>query len=246
MMRTLRQSISLTFAAATCLSCADGPPTGPPGSASLQYTLSTVNGVAPPALVNRTTDALGKVNYFIMSATLTLDMSAETFQNSYSLVQTRDIAVPSATNVSGVSQTDRGTWQVADTLVTLRYDDGSLDVGRVTVGALGSLTFTSKMSDGTPITYVYELDPSSRPAVVVTVVPNEITLPVGERRTLIASVGDTHGSQTGAKVVWSVSNPSIATVSAAGVVTGITPGTTTVFATTLLGATGSAKISVTP
>lgn len=80
--------------------------------------------------------------------------------------------------------------------------------------------------------------------VVVTVSPANMTIEQGSTGTLIAVVtGDTNQN-----VTWASSNTAVATVSNAGVVTAVAPGTATITATSTVDATarGAALVTVTP
>jgi hypothetical protein len=67
----------------------------------------------------------------------------------------------------------------------------------------------------------------------VTLSPASPSVPAGARRRLTATVGDASGrTLTDRAAVWSSSNPGVATVSPAGVVTGRAAGTATITATT--------------
>ena len=83
-------------------------------------------------------------------------------------------------------------------------------------------------------------------AAVVSVTVSQPTGPilVGATTTLIATTKDASGAAiTGTTVTWSSSSDAIATVSQAGVVTGVTPGTATITATSN-GKTGTASVTV--
>ena len=83
-------------------------------------------------------------------------------------------------------------------------------------------------------------------AAVVSVTVSQPTGPilVGATTTLTATTKDASGTAvTGATVTWSSSSDAIATVSQAGVVTGVTPGTATITATSN-GKTGTATVTV--
>ncbi|HEX5870593.1 MAG TPA: Ig-like domain-containing protein [Longimicrobium sp.] len=81
----------------------------------------------------------------------------------------------------------------------------------------------------------------------VQVMPDERTLSVGETLELELTVRDEDGESPSDEdldeVVWSSENPSVATVSAAGVVTGVAPGQTNVRAE-LDGVSGSVRVTV--
>lgn len=83
------------------------------------------------------------------------------------------------------------------------------------------------------------------PVASLAVVPGTGTVTVGSRIGLTAVAYDANGgSLTGRQVVWASAVPGVATVDAAGVVTGIAAGTATITATSE-GKSGSAAITVT-
>src|SRR4029453_4478219 len=87
---------------------------------------------------------------------------------------------------------------------------------------------------------------SPRPVATVAVRPTANALIVGQTASLVATAKDASGNViAGRAVQWATSNASIATVTAAGVVTAVAEGTTTVSAT-VEGKTGQATVSVSP
>ena len=85
-----------------------------------------------------------------------------------------------------------------------------------------------------------------RPVASITVSPAANTVVIGQTATLAATVKDASGAVlTGRSIQWSTSNGTIATVSAAGLVTAIAEGTATITATSE-GKTGQAQITVSP
>jgi murein DD-endopeptidase MepM/ murein hydrolase activator NlpD len=73
--------------------------------------------------------------------------------------------------------------------------------------------------------------PETLPAVTVTVAPDRLTLSVGERALLVATVRDSAGETlAGRTITWASSAPEVAVVSPAGVVTALAPGQTTISA----------------
>lgn len=81
----------------------------------------------------------------------------------------------------------------------------------------------------------------------VTVIPSAITIGIGEKVILQASVATTPGTGTPATTVtWSSATPAIATVAASGEVTGVAAGTTTIIATSTADASkrGAAAVTV--
>ncbi|MFP1933397.1 phage tail tube protein [Lonsdalea quercina] len=78
----------------------------------------------------------------------------------------------------------------------------------------------------------------------VTVAPSTVSVAEGETTQLTATVAPADASNT--SVTWSTSNASVATVSGAGVVTGVAEGTATITATTADGGlTSSSAVTVT-
>ncbi len=86
--------------------------------------------------------------------------------------------------------------------------------------------------------------PPPTPVATVTVTPATVSLVPGQTETLVAATLDAAGNQlNGRSVSWSTSASAVATVSAAGVVTAVGPGSATITATAE-GKTGSAAITV--
>jgi hypothetical protein len=109
-----------------------------------------------------------------------------------------------------------------------------------------------------PSTWVFELDPTVQtfsfsvrvstevpfPTGWVDVTPKSSILPVGETQVLTPVVRSQTGVvQSGQSVSWASSAPSVATVNAAGVVTAVAPGITTITATSTT-RTGTAVVRV--
>ena len=91
-----------------------------------------------------------------------------------------------------------------------------------------------------------QLTTAGMPLVSVTISPLAATIPVGARTSLTATLKDSLGDVlSGLAVVWSSSDPAIATVSFSGGVAGVAVGTASVTATSN-GIVGRATITVTP
>ena len=85
---------------------------------------------------------------------------------------------------------------------------------------------------------------NARPAVsAVSIAPASTTMNVGATQALTATVTAIGGASTA--VNWTTSNPKIASVSASGVVTGVSAGTATITATSVFDGTRSATAAVT-
>jgi uncharacterized protein YjdB len=136
---------------------------------------------------------------------------------------------------------------VTDRLVTWSSSNPAVATvspsGVVTSVALGSatITATSEGKSGTTIVTVIPL-----PIATVTVAPATKTILAGETAAFTATAKDASGNVlTGRVLVWSSSNPSVATVSSAGVATGTGVGVATITATAPLeGKSGSATLTV--
>ncbi len=113
--------------------------------------------------------------------------------------------------------------------------------GVVTGVALGSTQVAASVNGKSGIATI-----TVSPAAVatVTVTPSPLPMSVGQTTQLAATVKDQNGTVvTNRVVIWTSSNPSVATVSG-GVVTGVTTGTTTITATSE-GKSGTASVTVT-
>jgi uncharacterized protein YjdB len=93
--------------------------------------------------------------------------------------------------------------------------------------ALGILTVAGAMSCARD-----SLDPDRSAVSSVVVTPNRLSVGVGATAPLLVEVRDAAGSLlTDRKVAWASKDPKVATVSASGVVTGVTPGPVQIAAT---------------
>jgi len=112
----------------------------------------------------------------------------------------------------------------------------------MTRALLGScLLLAACGGDGGPVA-----TPQPKPVASVTVSPASLSLLVGQSGTLAAEAKDASGAVlSGRTITWSSSDGAIATVSTAGMVTGVAVGTATVSAASE-GKTGVATITVSP
>ncbi len=114
--------------------------------------------------------------------------------------------------------------------------------GVVTAVAAGSATITATV-EGIAATAAITVTPV--PVASVSVSPATASLVVGGTQALAASARDAAGNVlTGRTVTWSSGAPAVATVSATGLVTAVTAGTTTIRAT-IEGVVGTATLTVT-
>jgi uncharacterized protein YjdB len=115
--------------------------------------------------------------------------------------------------------------------------------GVVTAVAPGSAIITASV-DGKSASA--DVIVAARPASAVILSPGQVTIFSGQALQLGALVTDDRGQVlTGRSISFASGNPLIATVSSAGLVTGLTAGTVTITATSE-GASGTATITVTP
>ncbi len=115
--------------------------------------------------------------------------------------------------------------------------------GVVTAVAPGSATITATV-EGVTATAALTVTPV--PVAAVSVSPASASLVVGTTQALTASARDASGNVlTGRAVTWSSGAPAVASVSASGVVTAVTPGSATITAT-VEGVTATAVLTVTP
>lgn len=142
-------------------------------------------------------------------------------------------------NASGVLVIGKATtWSSSNTAIA------SVDATGLARGlAAGTATITAIVDgkSGTAALTVIAL-----PVATVTLSPASLTVAFGATGTLTASLADaSRNALTGRTVTWASANTAIATVSSAGVVTGVSIGTTTITATAE-GKSGSASVVVTP
>ena len=146
-----RSILALGVALAAC--GGDGT-LGPPSTSRISvFHLISVNDSTLPRTIDRTTDLFGPINYLISSSTIQLDSAGSEFSHSYSILQVRPNS--SSRSATPANATDVGLWTIADTILTLRYEDGSTAVGIVHGTTCRTLKFVSRMADGTPVTYAY-------------------------------------------------------------------------------------------
>jgi uncharacterized protein YjdB len=114
--------------------------------------------------------------------------------------------------------------------------------GTVTAHAPGSATITAASGS---VTATVPVTVEQAPVATVTVAPSSVRVAPGATAQLSATLRDARGNVlTGRPVAWSTSAGGIATVTAAGLVRGVAPGTATVTATAE-GRSGSATVTVT-
>lgn len=170
-------------------------------------------------------------------------------------------AVPVATVTISPPQANITVGQVVSLVATPKDASGQVLTGRTvswsssspavaTVSSTGDVTGVSV--GGAVITATIDgvmasatVNVSQVPVSSVTVAPGTASVAAGQSVTLGATTRDAAGNiLTGRVVTWTSSATSVATVSAAGVVTGVAPGTATITATSE-GQSGTATVTVT-
>ncbi len=115
----------------------------------------------------------------------------------------------------------------------------------VVSGIAPGTTVVTASSEGRTTTVNVTVTISAQPVASVAVVPGSSGLQSGQTLTLTATPRDGGGAPlSGRSVSWNSSSPSVASVSGTGVVTGLSPGTARITATSE-GVVGAATISVT-
>jgi uncharacterized protein YjdB len=147
------------------------------------------------------------------------------------------VVVPASTTVvtGGTQQFAaygrRSMGDSVDLSVTWGATGGTISAsGLYTAGATPGGYVVSASADG--LTATATVTALSTPVDTVIVTPDSVNLALGSTQQLTAIVKDASGNVlTGRTVTWETSSSAIATVSSSGLVTGVTPGTATITAT---------------
>ena len=124
-----------------------------------------------------------------------------------------------------------------------RSSVASVNGGQVTAVSVGAATITATV-DG--VVGSAAVTVGLVPAASVTIAPGALTVTIAQTGSLAATVRDASGNVlAGRAVSWTTNNPLVATVSQAGVVTGLLPGSATITATSG-SASGTASVTVVP
>ncbi|MDQ2664785.1 MAG: Ig-like domain-containing protein, partial [Gemmatimonadota bacterium] len=148
---------------------------------------------------------------------------------------------PTVKDANGLTVTDRVvTWVSSNTAAATVSQ-----AGVVTGVAPGSATITATSEGKSGTSSITITPPPAIPVNSVTVSPPTLALVQGQTSPLTATTRDANNNVlTGRVVTWTTSNAAVATVSQAGVVTGVAPGSATITATSE-GKTGTSSITVT-
>src|SRR5213078_1107518 len=191
------------------------------------------------------------------SATITATREGKSRTSAISVtnvpVATVDVTPPSASVQAGqtvqltATPRDAGgnplsgrtvTWSSSNTAVATVSNSGL--VSGVTPGSI-TISATSEGKSGTSAVTVTNV-----PVATVDVTPPSASVQAGQTVQLTATPKDANGAPlSGRTVTWSSSNTSVAAVSNSGLVSGVTPGSATVTATSE-GKSGTSTITVTP
>ncbi len=140
---------------------------------------------------------------------------------------------------------DAGGNTLSGRVIAWKSGDASIaavdSTGRITALAPGGTTVTATSEGRVASLAVFV---STVPAASIALTPSSAALVEGQTTQLNAEVRSASGAVlTGRPVAWSSANPSIASVSSAGLVSGVSPGSTTITASSE-GRTASASITV--
>ena len=116
------------------------------------------------------------------------------------------------------------------------------NIGKVTAITPGSATVTCQANDGSEKKATCSVTVTSVPATSVTLNKTSLSLQVGEKETLTATVKPDNAADK--SVTWTSNNSSVATVSTSGVVNAISAGTATITAKTSNGKSASCTVTV--
>lgn len=206
-------------------------------TASFPHSANALNALAPYLLGDLVTAPV------LTSVTVTPETGSLTTGGTLSLT-----AAPKDQNGNAFSGATV-TWTSNNTAVATVSSTGV-----VTAVAPGTATITASAANGS----VVATDTASitvtapAPAAVLTSIgisPTSTSVAIGGTKTLVATPKDQNGNAfSGATVAWTSSNTAVATVSAAGLVQGVSAGTATITATAVSGTvtvSGTSAITVT-
>ena len=209
-----------------------------------------VTAVAPgSAIITATCEGVsGSVTVTISSASSTAPVATVTLSPATVALPTGSSAQLTVSLKDAAGQAISGraiAWSSSQTSVA------TVANGVVTGVSVGSATITAT-SEGKSGTMLVSVVASSGSAAVatVTVTPNPATVDVGYTTQLTATLKDASGQVlTGRTLTWTSSDPAAASVSASGVVTGISfntnsAGNVTITATSAEGKSGTARVGV--
>jgi uncharacterized protein YjdB len=214
---------------------------------------STNNAVA-------TVSSTGMVTAVAVGGPVTIIASSEGQDGSATVTVTPPPVATVSVAPASQNMTPGSTAQLS---ATMRDAAGNTLTGRVVtwstsnngVATVSSAGIVTAVAVGGPVTITATSEGQSGTASVTVVAPVVTTVSVSPAATSVSNGGTTPLSAivrdqnnvivTGQVVTWSTSNPAIATVSPAGVVTGVSPGGPVTITATVAGKTGTASVTVT-
>jgi uncharacterized protein YjdB len=197
---------------------------------------ATVEGRVGSATVNVTNKA---------AATVVITAPSTTLEQGQSLVLGATARDDDALVLSDQSVTWESSAPTVLRITTADVPEGS---ARVTALAVGSATITARTASGVRGTASFTVTSPPAPTPTTTTVdvtPASQSLVAGQTQQITATARDASGAvRSGRTFAWQSSAPSVATVSATGLVTAVGAGTATI-TVTVDGVTGNAVITVT-
>jgi uncharacterized protein YjdB len=202
-------------------------------------TLGEVTGVAAGATtITATSGALSATATIVVRPAPVAAVAVTPATIALTVGQRGQLAARATTASGAPAATQAATWIARDPAIA-------------TVGAYGEVTATG-VGSTTIVATIGGVTDSARvtvdapPADAVVVSPAAATLPFGGTKLLTAAVTDSAGQPVpNFTATWESADPSVATVSSAGLVTAQSPGTT-VIAATVNGKEGSVAVTVLP
>jgi uncharacterized protein YjdB len=195
--------------------------------------------------------------------TVAIMARSEGISGSASLTVNTPSPTPVAQVVFDVPATDLLVGQSVQSVITLKDAENTILTGRtityttdnssvVTVSAAGLITAVgpgtarvSATSGGVSASKSFTVKAPTQTVATITVTPAPVTLAVGQTSQETAVARDAQGSVIGSvSFTWTTSNPAVAVVSSAGMVSAVASGTATISAVAS-GVTGSTSATVT-
>jgi uncharacterized protein YjdB len=201
-------------------------------------TTGLVAAVTPgTATITATSEGQSGTSSITVTAVPVASVGVTLAVSSINAVETTQATATTLDGSGGVLTGRSVTWNSANPAIATVSNTGF--VTAISAGT-ANIIATSEGKSGSALLTV---SPAPVASVTVTLVASSIT--AAQTTPAMALLKDAQDrTLTGRSIAWSSANPSVATVSPAGVVTGVAPGTTTIVATSE-GQNGSATITVT-
>ena len=233
-------------AAGTALSGRDAPAwtSSNPAVATVNAATGVVTGVAPgTATITATIEGVAGTATITVNAPRPASVARVTVALAPATIEVRRTAqaTASAFDANGTELPGRGpaAWTSSNPAVATVSD-----AGVVTGVAVGTASITATIEGTAANATVTVTVPPPAPVARVDVTTSAATLEIGQTTQVTARAFDARGdSLPGRPATWRSSNPEIATVSSAGVVTAVSPGRATITGT-IEGQSGTVTITV--